>query len=117
MQKEVYKKLKARERPEAVRVLVKHELVRGRIYILDATDLPTTKRFRGCGVKKGVKKVWGRGGQEVEVAEYVYGYKLLFAGGEAQAGGGGAEELFYLMDMTPKEIYRLKIKRFRREIE
>ena len=77
MQKEVYKKLKARERPEAVRVLVKHELVRGRIYILDATDLPTTKRFRGRGVKKGVKKVWGRGGQEVEVAEYVYGYKLL----------------------------------------
>jgi hypothetical protein len=27
------------------------------------------------------------------------------------------EELFYLMDMTPKELYRLKIKRFRREIE
>jgi len=27
------------------------------------------------------------------------------------------EELFYLMDMTPKELYRLKIKRFQREIE
>ncbi|MBM4305731.1 MAG: hypothetical protein FJ107_05240 [Deltaproteobacteria bacterium] len=27
------------------------------------------------------------------------------------------EELFYLMDMTPKELFRLKIKRFRREIE
>jgi len=62
---------------EAVRVLVKHKLVRGKTYILDATDLPTTKRFRGCGMKKVVKKVWGRGGQEVEVVEYVYGYKLL----------------------------------------
>lgn len=27
------------------------------------------------------------------------------------------EELFYLMDMTPKELYRLKIQRFQREIE
>jgi hypothetical protein len=62
---------------EAVRVLVKHKLVRGKTYILDATDLPTTKRFRGCGMKKVVKKVRGRGGQEVEVVEYVYGYKLL----------------------------------------
>ena len=62
---------------EAVRVLVKHKLVRGKTYILDATDLPTTKRFRGCGMKKVVKKVRGRGGQEVEVVEYGYGYKLL----------------------------------------
>jgi hypothetical protein len=62
---------------EAVRVLVKHKLVRGKTYILDATDLPTTQCFRGCGVKKGVKKVRGRGGQEVEVVRYVYGYKLL----------------------------------------
>jgi hypothetical protein len=27
------------------------------------------------------------------------------------------EELFYLMDMTPRELYRLKVKRFEREIE
>jgi len=27
------------------------------------------------------------------------------------------EELFYLIDMTHLELYRLKIKRFRREIE
>ncbi|MBM4332355.1 MAG: hypothetical protein FJ117_14265 [Deltaproteobacteria bacterium] len=27
------------------------------------------------------------------------------------------EELFYPMDMTPKELYRLKINRFQREIE
>ena len=27
------------------------------------------------------------------------------------------EELFYLMDMTPKELYRLKIKQLQREIE
>jgi hypothetical protein len=38
--------------------------------------LPTTKRYRGCGVKKVVKKVWSKG-KEVEVVEYVYGYKLL----------------------------------------
>ena len=61
---------------EAVRVLVKHKLVRGKTYILDATDLPTTKRYSGCGVKKVVKKVWSKG-KEVEVVEYVYGYKLL----------------------------------------
>jgi len=62
---------------EAVRVLVKHKLVRGKTYILDATDLPTTKRYRGCGVKKVVKKVWSKEGKEVEVVEYIYGYKLL----------------------------------------
>ncbi len=62
---------------EAVRVLVKHRLVRGKTYILDATDLPTTRRYPGCGVKKVVKKVWTKEGKEVEVVEYVYGYKLL----------------------------------------
>jgi hypothetical protein len=62
---------------EAVRVLVKHKLVRGKTYILDATDLPTTKRYPGCGVKKRVKKVRGKEGKEVEVVEYIYGYKLL----------------------------------------
>src|SRR4030066_387611 len=84
-----YKYLGKAESPE-VEVARNYQIFqRGRTDILDATDLPTTKRLRGCGVKKGVKKVWGRGGQEVEVAEYVYGYKLLFAGGEAHAGGGG----------------------------
>ena len=62
---------------EAVRVLVKHRLVRGKTYILDATDLPTTKRYKGCGVKKVVKKVGSQEGEPVEVVEYVYGYKLL----------------------------------------
>jgi hypothetical protein len=62
---------------EAVRVLVKHKLIRGRTYILDATDLPTTKRYKGCGVKKVVKREWSREGKEVEIVKYVYGYKLL----------------------------------------
>jgi hypothetical protein len=62
---------------EAVRVLVKHKLIRGRTYILDATDLPTTKRYKGCGVKKVIKKVWSKEGQEVETVKYIYGYKLL----------------------------------------
>ncbi len=63
---------------EAVRVLVKEKLIRGRTYILDATDLPTTKHYKGCGVKKGVRKEWnGKEGKEVEVVKYVYGYKLL----------------------------------------
>ncbi len=63
---------------EAVRVLVKHNLIRGRAYILDATDLPTTKQYKGCGVKKVVKREWdSKGGKEVEVVKYVYGYKLL----------------------------------------
>ena len=62
---------------EAVRVLVKHKLIRGRTYILDATDLPTTKRYKGCGMKKVVKKAWSKEGKEVETVTYVYGYKLL----------------------------------------
>ena len=62
---------------EAVRVLVKHKLVWGRTYILDATDLPTTKGYKGCGMKKVVKKGWGKEGQGVETVTYVYGYKLL----------------------------------------
>ena len=63
---------------EAVRVLVRHKLIRGRTYILDATDLPTTKRYKGCGVKKVVKREWSsKEGKEVEIVKYVYGYKLL----------------------------------------
>jgi len=63
---------------EAVRVLAKHKLIRGRSYILDATDLPTTKRYKGCGVKKVVRREWNsKEGKEVEVVKYVYGYKLL----------------------------------------
>jgi hypothetical protein len=62
---------------EAVRVLVKHKLIRGRTYILDASDLPTTQRYKGCGVKKVVKKAWDKEGQQVETVTYVYGYKLL----------------------------------------
>lgn len=62
---------------EAVRVLVKHKLIRGKTYILDATDLPTTKHYTGCGMKKVIKKASGRDGKEKEVIEYVYGYKLL----------------------------------------
>jgi hypothetical protein len=63
---------------EAVRVLVKHKLIRGRTYILDATDLPTTKHYKGYGVKKVVRREWSsKESKEVEVVKYVYGYKLL----------------------------------------
>jgi hypothetical protein len=62
---------------EAVRVLVKHKLIRGRTYLLDATDLPTTKRYKGCGMKKVTKKGWSKDGQQVETVTYIYGYKLL----------------------------------------
>ena len=63
---------------EAVRVLVKHRLIRGRTYILDATDLPTTKHYNGCGVKRVVRREWNsKEGKEVEIVKYVYGYKLL----------------------------------------
>ena len=62
---------------EAVRVLVKDRLIRGKTYILDATDLPATQHYKGCGMKKVVKKAWGREGKGVETVKYVYGYKLL----------------------------------------
>lgn len=62
---------------EAVRVLVKNKLVKGRTFILDATDLPTTRRYKGCGVKKVEKEKKDKHGNPVEVIEYRYGYKLL----------------------------------------
>jgi Transposase DDE domain len=62
---------------EAVRVLVKHKLIRGRAYILDATDLPTARCYKGCGVKRVVQRQWSKEGKEVETVKYVYGYKLL----------------------------------------
>jgi hypothetical protein len=63
---------------EAVRVLVKHQLIRGRTYILDATDLPTTRHYKGYGVKQVVRREWdSKEGKEVGVVKYVYGYKLL----------------------------------------
>ncbi len=62
---------------EAVRVLAKHRLIRGRTYILDATDLPTTKNYKGCGMKKVLKKAWNNEGQPVQTMTYVYGYKLM----------------------------------------
>ena len=73
-----YKYLGKAASPEVERVLVKHKLIRGRAYILDATDLPTTERYKGCGVKKVVRREWSsKEGKEVEVVKVVYGYKLL----------------------------------------
>ena len=55
---------------EAVRVLVKRQLIRGRTHILDATDLPTTKRYKGCGVKKVAKRIWSsKEDKEVEIVK------------------------------------------------
>lgn len=62
---------------DAVSVLAKKGFIKGSKFILDATDLPTTKRFKGCGVKKKVWKKKDKDGKDVEVVEYVYGFKLL----------------------------------------
>ncbi|MBI3600361.1 MAG: transposase [Nitrospinae bacterium] len=62
---------------EAVSVLAKKGFITGSKFILDATDLPTTKRFKGCGVKKKVEKKKDKDGKEIEVVEYIYGFKLL----------------------------------------
>ena len=46
------------------------------VFALDASDLPTTRRYRGAGVRT-VKREKQKRGQLVEVAETVYGFKLI----------------------------------------
>jgi hypothetical protein len=47
---------------EAVPVLVKYKLIRGKTYLFDATDLPTTKCYKRCEIKKVVRKVRNKEG-------------------------------------------------------
>lgn len=46
-------------------------------YVLDATDLLTTERFRGCGRKTINHKKRDKDGNIVEIPETTYGFKLL----------------------------------------
>lgn len=62
---------------EAVKSLVKRGFIKGGKFILDATELPTTKKFKGCGVKKEIERKMDKDGMEVFVAKYIYGFKLL----------------------------------------
>jgi hypothetical protein len=46
------------------------------VFALDASDLPTTRRYQGAG-KRTIKKQQQKRGKLVEVEETVYGFKLL----------------------------------------
>ena len=47
-------------------------------FALDATDLETTARFKGCGVKTITERKWSRKEKKpVEIEKTVHGFKLL----------------------------------------
>jgi hypothetical protein len=51
-------------------------------FIMDATDLETTERYPGCGMKVVRSKKWDRKRKEVvEIEELRYGYKLIMVQG------------------------------------
>jgi len=75
---------------EAVRVLVKHKLVRGKTYILDATDLPTTKVIKAVGQEGGEEGLEQQRGERGGGGRVCLWYKLLVFMRRAQVGGGGA---------------------------
>lgn len=82
-QKEVYRKLKTRQRPQAV-VGAGWGFLDHFFIFLFSLGFFARVDFRPARVKRVIVDV---------------------------------EELFYLLDMTPQELYRLKIKRFQRELE
>lgn len=61
----------------SVKLLSRHGFIRGKVFALDATDLQTTKKYKGCGSVKRTEKVVDRKGNVVQVKVTVYGWKLL----------------------------------------
>ena len=46
-------------------------------YALDASDLPTSAKFKGCGKRTTYRRKKSKDGEMVEIPETVYGFKLL----------------------------------------
>lgn len=63
---------------EAVKLLAKYRFIKDRIYIMDATDIETTERCRGAGVKSYREKKWSKKEKRVVEIEYKkYGFKII----------------------------------------
>jgi len=63
---------------EVVKLLSRHRFIKGDIFILDATDLETTPKCKGCGRKRIKEKRWdARKRKMVEIETYKYGFKLI----------------------------------------
>ncbi|MCG2791805.1 MAG: transposase, partial [Actinomycetia bacterium] len=62
----------------AVQILAKKGFICGSRFILDATDIETTEKCEGRGVKKVKKRRYLKQKQEwIETEELIYGYKLI----------------------------------------
>lgn len=63
---------------KTVQALAKKGFICGSTFILDATDIETTERCEGRGVKRVKKRRYlKQKGQPIEAEELVYGYKLI----------------------------------------
>jgi len=63
---------------KTVQALAKKGFICGSKFILDATDIETTERCEGRGVKRVKKRRYlKQKGQSVEAEELIYGYKLI----------------------------------------
>ena len=62
----------------AVQILAKKGFLKGSRFILDATDIETTEKCEGRGVKKVKKRRYLKQKKQwIEREELVYGYKLI----------------------------------------
>lgn len=64
---------------ETVKCLIKRKLLwrsKGH-YALDASDLPTSAKFKGCGKRTIYRRRKTKEGETVQIPETVYGFKLL----------------------------------------
>ena len=62
---------------ETVRVLAKEGFIKGNTFILDATDIETTEKCQGRGVKRVKKRKYINKKQYIETEEIIYGFKLI----------------------------------------
>ena len=61
-----------------VKTLVKNKFVTGSSFVLDATDIPTTDKCQGRGVKTVKIKKYGKtAGEFIETEKTTYGFKLI----------------------------------------
>lgn len=63
---------------EIVKVLAKKGFIKGNTFILDATDIETTEKCQGRGIKRVKKRSYlKKEGKWVETEELIYGFKLI----------------------------------------
>jgi hypothetical protein len=61
-----------------VKTLAKKKFLKGSVFVLDATDIPTTQKCKGCGVKKVKTRKYDRLLKKyIETDKTIYGFKLI----------------------------------------